>query len=801
MASPVVAAVAALPYSGSTGVAVGVSYGAEFSMVDRYHRCTTVAGVAGGERGRAELPVVSSFLSAINMWVGSVSWGDVVTGSGPGECRDGSVSFFVRVSSDGVTWSPWVEATAEIGDPPASRHPTPTFGDPSLMPIPYNATTPVSVTVESTQEFTSWEGKYVCWEADGDRHVSVTWDDWPSNPTESGLGETGEWSVVTGGDEDQCFSRPRASQVWLYVRVKSASTVWSDWAVEKVSIVLSPTAPTLSNQSHDSANHVEFGRTVRVSASVGHSQGFTRVQQYVSCNNREGGMVDQRDTDDGRSPVVTRRTSWTRFWDVTSGDASDECRHGVASVALKVRVLTSSGWSRWATASIPVASPVCEVDIAADTDVDRLDKWFVDCADLHRDGGDFRARRYRITLPNSTDYYPAAINVTSSTDFKITVVGGSTSVPVDSEEGTDRGGGGPVRYSSGMVKALGVAYTTYTIEISTASTSATGAFRIDMEWFELEPPTNLKANGDSSSLTSGGQALVEWTAAPIDTGYIIQYQPYCEVSSCPDWNEVTVPRGRTRHTIANLTLSQLYTIQMKTAVGGVRTPDWTDSVYVYPTTSSLLTLPGLGSNVGPVRIWVRPTYSNYRYVICVDTLPADDPTTTTNERASVIAGLNRGLEAWDTSTHRVVRATQVTSNSTACGTSYDTRSTSTIEFVDDDDMRRRCPLPNNTIATGCADFEPRSDIDRRYGVMSHVKISLDDSLIHSSNLPPNSTRSCIYYEGINLHEGGHAFGLGDSLPDSNAVTDTVMDYDLDFPCSPTENDVAAVKAVHQSVGG
>ena len=34
-----------------------------------------------------------------------------------------------------------------------------------------------------------------------------------------------------------------------------------------------------------------------------------------------------------------------------------------------------------------------------------------------------------------------------------------------------------------------------------------------------------------------------------------------------------------------------------------------------------------------------------------------------------------------------------------------------------------------------------------------------------------------------------------------AITDTVMDYDLNFPCSPTENDVVAVKAVHQSVGG
>ncbi len=81
--------------------------------------------------------------------------------------------------------------------------------------------------------------------------------------------------------------------------------------------------------------------------------------------------------------------------------------------------------------------------------------------------------------------------------------------------------------------------------------------------------------------------------------------------------------------------------------------------------------------------------------------------------------------------------------------------------------------------------------------MSHVKISLYDEMLTRARDP---LRSCVFYEGISLHEGGHAFGLWDTPGDGLVVTDTVMDYDLGFPCNPTEYDVAAVKAVHQSAG-
>ena len=250
----------------------------------------------------------------------------------------------------------------------------------------------------------------------------------------------------------------------------------------------------------------------------------------------------------------------------------------------------------------------------------------MDCTDLHRAEGTFSAKRYRITIPNRTDYYPVKINVASTTDFVVKLVGGASSADIGTENGTLSA---PRWYAATMVQAPGVSHTTYTVEISAENTNTTGTFSVTMEWFDLEPPTNLKANGDSRSVTNGGQAVVEWTDAPIDTGYSIRYQEYCDVGSCSTWTVQTVPEGANSYTITNLTLSQLYTIQMDTIVGA-HIPDWTDpdSVYVYPTPP----IPAYPGHVGPVPLWSNPNYRDYNYIICVDTLPEDNPFTSADER-------------------------------------------------------------------------------------------------------------------------------------------------------------------------
>ncbi|MDE0120704.1 MAG: hypothetical protein OXS33_03105 [bacterium] len=123
----------------------------------------------------------------------------------------------------------------------------------------------------------------------------------------------------------------------------------------------------------------------------------------------------------------------------------------------------------------------------------------------------YKARRYRVTLPNSTDYFPVVINVSSKAAFTITLVGGSSSVQFASVEGSSQGMVRGGSFSGRMVKALGVAHTTYTIEISTTATNTTDPFCVVIEWFDLQPPPNLKANGHSTGTT--GQAIVTWDTA------------------------------------------------------------------------------------------------------------------------------------------------------------------------------------------------------------------------------------------------------------------------------------------------
>ena len=277
-----------------------------------------------------------------------------MTGGGTDECYGGPVSLHVRVSQNGTDWSGWATTDVMIGDPPSGTHPTPTFSAPPLTSIPYTATTPFALTVMSTQVFTSWEYKQACWDADGDP-VTVTGNTWPASPTSLGLDETVTWSITTGGEDNQCFSRPRTNKVVLSVRIKSATTDWSPWAVHQLNIALSPTAPTVSEVSHDNNNEVVYGETETVSARVEHSLGFTNVQRYASCRNRGGELVVSDKQEDEQTD-----TEWVipvfRDWDVTTGDDTDDCYH-TASAALFARVLTTSGWSRWASESAPIAAP------------------------------------------------------------------------------------------------------------------------------------------------------------------------------------------------------------------------------------------------------------------------------------------------------------------------------------------------------------------------------------------------------------------------------------------------------------
>ena len=753
-----------LPYSGTTNVTLGVSYAEEFTKAGYHYECPTKAGGDPFESEQSEVPVSPSS----NVAGGGVTWTvslileDVVTGSGTDECYGGDVSLYVRVSTDGTVWSEPSSRDATIGDPPSNLHPAPTLSNPSSTSISYNATSSVSMTVTSTTVFTAWEYKHVCWEADGDRYISAVGNTWPANPTPSGLNETAWWTVRTGGEDNQCFSRPNAAQVWLYVRVKSASTSWSDWVYHPLSIDLSPVAPTFTQVSHNATNEVEYGKTVKVSATVNQKSGFTRVQQYVSCQNRDGGKVELWGTDDGKSPVFTSTTSLTRDWDVTTGDASGECSDD-AQPALFARVLTSSGWSRWGSVLVPIAAPVCAVDVPVDAETDQLDRWFVDCTDLHRNEGEFNARRYRITLPNSTEYFPVAIDVTSSIDFEITLVGGSSSALVDSQGGLTRGAGlGAVWYSGRMVKALGVTHTAYVIEISTTETNTTGTFTIDIEPFELVAPTDLKANGHSTG--TNGQSRVTWDSVDHATGYEIKYEctPPCVGST---WS-----RTSTNKATLSLRLNTLYTINVRSNLGNYAS-DESDDVYTYSTK----TIP-LNRNVASIALTAYWNPPEYQYIFCTDTIP----TTAFSWETEVREGMAR----WNTATDGIVtlRHTARECDGDDDNDTFDSheQTGNQVWFASPSEVGAACGL---AAAAGCAQGGKTSSGER-----TPTRIMISDDL--TSNRCGG--KGVFQVAG---HEAGHAFGLGHS-----AVSPALMEGAIrSGVCEPQPYDIVAIKALYQSV--
>ena len=225
--------------------------------------------------------------------------------------------------------------------------------------------------------------------------------------------------------------------------------------------------------------------------------------------------------------------------------------------------------------------PVCVTDLTAGTNYRGDDaKWFVDCTDLHRAEGRFSAKRYRITLPNSTDYYPVKINVASTVDFVVKLVGGASSADIGTEDGT-LSTPRPRRYTAKMVQAPGVSHTTYTVEISTENTNTTGTFSVTMEWFDLEPPTNLEANGHSTGTT--GQSEITWDIADGAKGHKVEYLvcPPPRTCSGETWPSQTATTNEV--TLRNLQLNTLYRVIVRSTLGDHLSQE-SEAVYTYPTT-------------------------------------------------------------------------------------------------------------------------------------------------------------------------------------------------------------------------
>ena len=395
------------------------------------------------------------------------------------------------------------------------------------------------------------------------------------------------------------------------------------------------------------------------------------------------------------------------------------------------------------------------------------------------------SKRYSLVVRGSTQH-PVAVEVESATSFSLMI----GDMPAGGERATCVAN--TVQVCTARVARAVNSSDIHTIEIRKLASAQT--FTIKLELLEqLSPPTGIKANGDSPSETDG-RAIVEWTAVPRASAYMLRYRPYCASSPCSAWTNRTITKTDTSYTITSLTTGQLYTIQLKSIVEVTNLDNWSDPIYAYPTPP----IPARPDSVGPVPLWVNPSYTDYNYIMCLDTISLiqdDDPNTPfVNERQQVIDAIVNGIEIWETVTHGIVTATRNTRDSTPCNKGYNNRHANTIDIVDRTVMLMRCePKAKPTLnskpkpSTGCAGSRIVA------GSLSYVRISI----LNTRSL----AGSCSEFSGTVTHEGGHAFGLADFPPDAytdSHVEMTVMDYQFSPDCTPTPFDVVAIKAIHQS---
>ncbi len=762
----------ALAYRATVGVVLLVSYGEEFAELEFYHSCSTQTSDDPFVSDTERVAVVPSVLNNSQNWRVLNTW-QVVTGSGPDECYEGSVVFFVRVHADSGEWSPWGDVTGEIKDPPGSIHPAPTLGNPSPELIGYNTATDVSVTVTSSQQFTEWERRYVCYDASGERYTSATENSWPASPNSGLTSGVATWSVTTGGGNHQCFSRPRANAVLLYVRIRAAGADWSDWVAARIRVELSPTAPTLSGLSHGTNNRIPYDQTVLITAVVTHQKVITQWEFYFSCYNRDGNPVRSARTIDDSESIPSEDPSPTTAttWDVTTGEMPDQCHH-VNSVALFVRVLLSEGWSRWASVTVPVADPACTVDLPVDSNTRRVDNWLKDCTAKHRNQpGKLSAKRYRLSLDKkSVADYPVALAVTSSVDFVVTLARGPRSIVVATENAVKQSrGDGAAWYSARIVKALIPFQGPHTLEISVDQPGGptTGGFALQVEWLDIGPPTGVTADGDSGGAT--GQAEVTWKPVANATRYQVQYQTVCvypRICRGAGWSK-TPGVTTTKTVFFNLQLKTLYRIRVQTKLDGyVSEPRY---VYVYPTKDALV-VPNYIASVPLNGYWSN---NRYTYNFCSSTVPNTDIEWEKEIKA--------GMALWQTVTDDLVTVKHVNAD---CDTDddddvdKDDTMANAVYITELSEVEKVCKNPD---AIGCAIRTPRN------GERTDARILL------SNTLTDNVNPGCSSLYQVVVHEAGHALGLGHAATESIMVSP--MPTDL---CNPQPRDIVAIKALYQS---
>ena len=302
---------------------------------------------------------------------------------------------------------------------------------------------------------------------------------------------------------------------------------------------------------------------------------------------------------------------------------------------------------------------------------------------------------------------------------------------------------------------------------------------MDIEWFQLEPPTNLKANGDSRGLSSG-RSQVSWGSVADATGYEIQYE--CPPPTCTGspWSQITTNET----TLNNLSLNTLYTVKIRSKLGN-HASDESEPVYTYPTNG--VPLDRRVATIGFSGYWPTRVYD---YTFCSDPVPAT--TTTTNATTTTLpttttidirSEIRNGIAIWQSVSNRMVNV------NSAVGTCDDNENgfidpnerIGNIVWIDTDD--RTHDICRNLAAPACA---KKRHTD---GQLKSAWIVFSEAL---ATAPPYT--DCVNLYRAAVHEAGHALGFDGY---HSSLSGSVMRDG--YACDPHGYDIVAIKALYQSV--
>ena len=246
-----------------------------FTEVEHYYQCEN--SDADTVSSDIENSVLASTTST------SVTWQDVPAGAGDAECyRDEPVLYYVRVRSTNTPWSGWQSASGSITASTNPVHLAPSLESASHGSVPYGTETRFTAIATSTEAFDRIEYKSFCYQHSGGSVTSETGRVPPFSPAV--LRRTVAWNVTTGNADGECHSN---SGIQFYVRVKSASTNWSNWVYIWRSVV-DPTQHPPPTISSPSPLEIPFGETTRFTATVTSTAGVrrTRIQIFLPTTRR-----------------------------------------------------------------------------------------------------------------------------------------------------------------------------------------------------------------------------------------------------------------------------------------------------------------------------------------------------------------------------------------------------------------------------------------------------------------------------------------------------------------------------------